>query len=115
MIFHPILLQRKKQDPLKRVASVAPLNVASRAGLVGGGAQRRTSLQDLLEGQNCPGGRGHPLGFPEDRGQGTCSLTCSKSNHGTPDTRKPALDVKNTSILQKYKVREHHALLPFQS
>lgn len=60
MIFHPILLQRKKQDPLKWVASVAPLNVASRAGLVGGGAQRRTSLQDLLEGQNCPGAEATP-------------------------------------------------------
>lgn len=60
MIFHPILLQRKKQDPLKWVASVAPLNVASRAGLVGGGAQRRTSLQDLSEGQNCPGTEATP-------------------------------------------------------
>ena len=76
---------------------MAPLNTASRAARWGQSADK-----DLMPGPlrmaELHGGRGHPLSFPEDRDQAACSFTCSKGNRGTPDTRKPALDVKNTSI-----------------
>lgn len=85
---------RKKQEPLKRVASVSPLNVVSRAGLVGTkgrqgfspGPFRMTELHR---------GRGHGLSFPEERSQGIRSLIHSTSSHGIPDICKPGVGCQN--------------------